>query len=42
MLGNAVRTLKGTEYKIRQPREVANAVEKMVASISPRRRPMAD
>ena len=42
MLGNAVRTLQGTEYKIRQPREVANAVEKMVASISPRRRPRAD
>ena len=37
MLGNAVKTLKGTEYKIRQPREVSNAVEKMVGSIRPRR-----
>jgi len=37
MLGNAVKTLKGTEYKIRQPREVSNAVEKMVDSIGPRR-----
>ena len=37
MLGNAVKALKGTEYKIRQPREVSNAVEKMVGSIGPRR-----
>ena len=42
MLGNAVKTLKGTEYKIRQPREVSNAVEKMVGSIRARRRPVAD
>ena len=37
MLGNAVKTLKGTEYKILQPRQVSNAVEKMVGSIQPRR-----
>ena len=42
MLGNAVKTLNGTEYKIRLPREVADAVTKMVEGISPRSRPKAD
>jgi len=42
MIGNAVKTLKGTEYKIRRPREVADAVVKMVESLSPRPRPKAD
>jgi len=42
MLGNAVKTLNGTEYKIRRPREVGEAVEQMVEGLRPRPRPKAD
>jgi hypothetical protein len=36
-IGNAVKSLGGKEYKVRQPRELAKAVAELVAEIRARR-----